>query len=130
MLNNKGQSLILFIIIMPILLLIMILIVDIGRVYVLKNELQNISNIVVDYGLDNIDSIDLEEKMLELVTINKNNVLYVDIDINDRVIYLTLKDNVSGILSSVIGKSIFEVNVSYMGYMDDGNKRIERVVGD
>ena len=52
MLNNKGQSLVLFIIILPILIFILILVIDVGKIIVLKQELNNISEFVLDYGLD------------------------------------------------------------------------------
>ena len=38
----------------------MLLVIDIGKVINLKTELDNISSIVLDYGLDNIDDEDLD----------------------------------------------------------------------
>lgn len=144
MLNNRGQSLILFVIVLPILLLILVLVVDIGRVIVLKQELDNINQIVLDYGLDNLDNIDyddsnlesnslnivdLESELVDLVKLNKNNIDIIDIRIEDSKIYIELNERIDGMFSSLINISIFDVESSYIGYMDNNNKRIERVNG-
>ena len=52
MLNNRGQSLVLFVITLPVLLIVLVIVIDIGRVISLKQELNNISELVLDYGLD------------------------------------------------------------------------------
>ena len=55
-LNNKGQSLVMFIILLPILLLILTLVYDVGNAIYEKDRLSNTNYMVVDYALDNIDS--------------------------------------------------------------------------
>ena len=57
-LNNKGQSLVMFILIIPIFLLIMTLVYDVGNAIYEKNKLSNVSYMTIQYGLDNIESID------------------------------------------------------------------------
>ena len=71
MLNNKGQSLVLFVVVLPILLLLLILVIDIGKVIVLKQELNNINEIVLDYGIDNISNEGIENELKNLVRLNK-----------------------------------------------------------
>ena len=56
-LNNKGQSLVMFIILIPIFLLIITLVYDVGNALYEKNRLSNTSYMVIEYGLDNIDFI-------------------------------------------------------------------------
>ena len=54
--NNKGQSLVLFVVIMPIILLMFVLVYDIGNAMYEKNKLSNVSYMVIDYALDNMDT--------------------------------------------------------------------------
>lgn len=140
MLNNRGQSLILFVIVLPILLIVLVLVVDIGRLMVLKQELDNINEIVLDYGLDNLDNntvIDfnnndinnLDSKLIDLVKLNKNDIDLINVRIENNKIYIELVDRLDGIFSSLIDISIFDIKSSYVGYIDDDNKRIERVNG-
>ena len=79
MLNNKGQSLILFIIVLPILLFVLILVIDIGKVIVLNQELNNISEIVLDYGLDKL--IDENNNLNNNIDNDFKNVMDNDSDI-------------------------------------------------
>ena len=147
MFNNKGQSLVLFVIILPILLIILILVIDIGRVILLKNELDSINKIVLDYGLDemedldnilvNDDSVDIyqlvndiEDRIKNVIILNKDDIDTINIDLKDNKIYIYLEDSVNGIFSKLIDISIFDVKSSYVGYIDNDKKRIERVSGD
>lgn len=130
MFNNRGQSLVLFVIMLPILILILVLVIDIGRVILLKQELENISNIAIEYGLDNLEQEDLVTELNELINLNNDEIDSIDIYLKDDKLYLELTDSVDGIISQFVGISIFDVNVSYVGYIENENKRIERVVGD
>ena len=127
MLNNKGQSLILFIIMLPILLLILILGIDVGGAIVLKQELVSISDVVLDYGLDNIDKENLEIDLEKLAKLNKNDTDKIEIQIDDGKIYMGMIDTYDGILSNMINIPIFKVKTSYVSYIENNEKRIERI---
>ena len=127
MLNNKGQSLVLFVIILPILFLILILVIDIGRLITLKNELNNINNIVLDYGLDNLEMVDLENKLIDVINLNKDDIDNIDVTVDGDKIYINMNEKLDGILTSFVDISIFDIKISYIGYMDNGKKRIERM---
>lgn len=129
MLNNKGQSLILFVIVLPVVLLIATLVIDMGMVIVRKQELNNIINIVLDYGLDNLDNDNISNELQELVKLNDSEIDEINIFIEDNKIKLELKDNINGIFFNFENISIFNVNSSYVGYLENGNKRIEKVSG-
>ena len=127
MLNNKGQSLVLFVIVLPILILLLILVIDIGKIIVFKQELNNISELVLDYGLDNFDSENIENELVNLIKLNKNDVDNINVYIEDDKIYVKLSEKCDGIFSLFIDLSIFNVNSFYMGSIIDDEKRIERM---
>ena len=129
MLNNKGQSLILFVLVLPIFLLIFVLVIDIGKVINLKQELDNINKIVLDYGLDNLDDDNINNELINLIELNNDEIDKVDIEIQNDKIYIKLSENIDGIFSQFVDISIFKVNSSYMGYKDNNEKRIEKVNG-
>lgn len=124
-LNNKGQSLVLFILILPILLLVSILVFEIGNVYTSKSELDDINYLVIDYGLDYITETNLEEKLIELIKLNSNDLFYISVNVEDSKINVTTKRKVKGILSKSF--DIFEVVSNYEGYMENEDKVIGRV---
>ena len=55
--NNKGQSLVLFILILPILLGSIVLVIDVGNAIVMKNKINNIQN-----EINNIDETKYKNK--------------------------------------------------------------------
>jgi hypothetical protein len=127
MLNNKGQSLILFILILPIILLILILVIDVGRMIVLKNELDSISGIALEYGLERLDADDLEIKIKNLIELNIKDIDDIEIVFEEEKIFLNISEKNDGILSGFVNISAFDINVSYVGYLVDGEKIIEKM---
>ena len=127
MLNNKGQSLILFVIVLPILLLVTVLVIDVGRIVVMKQELKSISNIALDYGLDNLEKDNLSDELYNLVQLNNNEIDEIDINIDNNRIYINLNENVNGVFSKIIDISNFDVESSYVGYVLNDEKIIERI---
>ena len=107
MLNNRGQSLVMFVIILPILLLIFILVMDIGNIVVAKQKLNNINEIVLDYGLDNLDNNDISNKLQELIKLNDREIDETRVYIENDKIYVELNDKVNGIFSRFVNISIF-----------------------
>ena len=125
--NNKGQTLVLFVVILPILLLLLVLVIDVGKMIVSKIELNNISKIVLDYGIDNIDKENIKDELINLVKLNKADIDDIDVEIENGKIYLELENNEEGLFSGIIGVTLFKIETNYMGYIDNGEKRIERI---
>ena len=72
--NNKGQSLISFVLIIPVILLILFMVYDIGNMILLRLELDNINYLVIDYGLDKLDDTELNFKLNEMIKKNKDDI--------------------------------------------------------
>lgn len=124
--NNKGQTLVMFVMILPILLMIIMMVIDIGKMVQRREELDSINYILVDYGLDNVDLDNLEDKLKEILGKNDKNIdivkinidkesLEVEVILRDEVDLLILKDN-----------KLFRVKSDYVGRIVDNKKIIER----
>ena len=118
-LNNKGQSLVLFVVIMPIILLMFVLVYDIGNAMYEKNKLSNVS-------LDNMDKVD-ENDLIDLIDKNTNNLSSVSVLIDNGKVNVTLTKTIKGTFGKVFNFDLIEAKSEYTGYMDNGNKRIEKV---
>ena len=125
-LNNKGQSLVMFIIIIPIFVLILTLVYDVGNAIYIKNKLSNTSYMAIDYGLDNISKVN-ENKLIDLVMKNVSELSYVYVLIEDNVIEIKLSKSVQGIVGNLFGFDLIEANSYYKGEIIDGKKKIERI---
>ena len=122
-LNNKGQSLVLFVLLIPILLLIMTLVIDIGNLSYYKQELDNINKLTLDYGLDNIENSNVVNDMISLSKENMPNIK-IEIKFNDQEFLITSTYYVKGIFTSIINKKGYTAKSSYKAYLDKDDKHI------
>ena len=121
--NNKGQVLVLFILIIPILLGIMTLVIDLGRAYYESVSLNNKIELVIEYGLE--DNLELEE-LKELTSYNLGDVDY-EVNMIDERIEISAKSYVEGIISNTFNIKGFEIKSKYIGVMDEERIKIEKV---
>lgn len=123
-LNNKGQSLVMFVVILPVIIMILMMVVDIGKMVNLKSELDNINYIAISYGLDNISDDDIQDRIRKLIYKNKLGIDEVKIEIDDGEVDITLVDGIDLILLKE--SNILRVRSSYRGIISDEKKIIER----
>lgn len=121
-LNNKGQSLVMFICLLPILLLIVLAIVDVSRMVIEKNKLNNINNIAIWYYSNHKEDDDVTERIISLVKRNDENIINVRINKDKNTIYLDKK--IDSTMGKIIGISEYEI-VSEYSFADDGIKRVK-----
>jgi len=121
--NNKGQSLVLFILIIPILLGIVVLVIDVGNAIYEKNKINSTIEMIIEYGLeDNYN----KEQLEELINYNLNNNNY-SVNIDNKVINISVNTYIDGIISNVINIDGFKIISEYNGYIENNKKVIEKV---
>ena len=121
-LNNKGQSLVMFICLLPILLLIVLAIVDVSRMVIEKNKLNNINYIAISYYSSHKEDDDVTERIISLVKRNDEDIINVRINKDKHTIYLDKK--IDSTMGKIIGISEYEI-VSEYSFADDGIKRVK-----
>ncbi len=124
--NNKGQSLILFVILIPVLLIIIFMVYDIGNLVLLKEKLDNINYLTIDYGLDNIENINLQSKLNEMIVKNKSDIDKININIENNTIKITLEDKINNKISVLKYFNNLKVSSSYIGYFENDKKIIRK----
>ena len=121
-LNNKGQSLVMFICLNHILLLIVLAIVDVSRMVIEKNKLNNINYIAISYYSSHKEDDDVTERIISLVKRNDEDIINVRINKDKNTIYLDKK--IDSTMGKIIGISEYEI-VSEYSFADDGIKRVK-----
>ena len=124
-LNNRGQTLVLFVMLLPIMLLVMVLVFDIGKSIVEKQKLDNISFMIVSYGIKHSKDDNIDGTLKELVTLNYKDATDVEILVKDDYVSVSLSGKVKGVFGNLVGKSNFKVRSYYIGNIND--KKIKRV---
>ena len=124
MMNNKGQSLVLFIVVLPITLMILVLVYDVGRMSLLKNELNNINYMVIDSILSDKNVTD--DDIRDLIIKNKSDIDKINIQHDDDKLHITLIAQGDSILPVLNNLKIYRIKSSYVGYAEDDKHVIER----
>lgn len=112
--NKKGQALIEFVLILPVLLLIIMAMIDIGNIFLTKYTLNN--------DLDTVTTLYQNGDLKNLGTYLANENLTLDDDTKDGITTLTVKTTVeinAPILSNVLGEN-YEIKASKAVYEDLG----------
>ncbi|MDD2489999.1 MAG: hypothetical protein PHY26_01945 [Bacilli bacterium] len=124
--NKKGQVLVLFIIFIPLILLLGTFVIDVGNNYSELNKLNNINKMIIDYGLRNIEKINIRGELIELLYQNDETIDEYKLDIKDNEIILTIKKHIDGILGSIINQKRYYIKSIYHGKLKNGEIKIEK----
>ena len=122
--NNKGQSLILFVLLVPVVLLLLYAVYEVGRMALLRHELDNINEIAVYYGVSKFDDENAIEDIRSLIKKNKRDIDKITINIEDDKLYIVLEDKLDKNVS--LFKNAFVVESSYVGYIENEKKIIKK----
>lgn len=87
--NNKGQALVEFVIILPIFIMILFLVIDFGMIINKKNELENKSTDIIEMikNGENINKINSLYKEIDVTVTNQDN--YLIVNLNTKINILT-----------------------------------------
>ena len=116
-LNSKGQSLVVFVVLLPILLLFMAFIFELGNITCLKNKYENEIKSTIEYGLKHQEDENLKSKLNRLLDENLEGNKEISITENSIEIHIT--HNPNGIYSELF-KQQFEISLTYIGQFDTG----------
>jgi len=115
-----------FIMILPIILLILTLVFDVGTALYEKERLTNTNYLTITYGLDNIDKID-ENDLINLITKNSKELSSISVVIENKTINIKITKNIKGIIGKMFGFNLVEAVSEYEGKIIEGKKNIERI---
>ena len=109
--NNKGQALVEFVIILPVLLLLIMSIVDFGNIILSKYSLENDIDVVYElYQDNNFESIEayVENKNLKINYQVRDKFLIISLDKNLNILCPILKPILGNNYKVSVEKSMYE----------------------
>lgn len=126
-LGNKGQSLAIFVIFIPVFIMIGTLVVDVCYAKYNARRLDNIAKEVLRYGLKHIEEEPFDN-MVDLIYQNDSEIddYKINIDNENKRIEITLSKSTKGFFGSVVGKEIYKEKSTYVGYLDNEKIIIEK----
>ena len=109
--DRKGQSLVLFVLLLPLILGIMILVFDIGNAEVEKNKTNNTIEMILEIALeDNLQTSEIQSLLRKNLENHQNKVT-----INNGKLTIISTTYIKGVFSKAFGFQGFEVTSEYVG---------------
>lgn len=118
--NNKGQTLVLFVLLLPLLLIFMMLVLETGLLLIEKNKVDSEVRYAVKYALK-LDSID-EDKVNKVLIDNLGDNIKTNIKVSTSDIRIEVNKDYKFLFL----KEEYKINSSYHGYISDDTIKIER----
>ena len=127
-LSNKGQSLAIFIVFIPLFIMMGTFVVDMAYARYNANSLNETNKMIVRYGLKHIEENPFDD-MVHLIYQNDSEIDNYDIkiDILNKTVSVSIDKASRGFFGSLIGKDIYKEKSSYIGYIKDEKIIIDEV---
>ena len=123
--NKKGQTLVVFVLFLPVLVIVITMIINKSNMYYDKRNMENIAKEAINYGLSNIEDKNIENKIK--IFISKNIDCEKEIKIEDGEIRVTLiKENKT--IKKILGYG--NIKIKYKGKIEDNKKKVEVAYGN
>lgn len=123
--NKKGQVLVAFILLLPVIILFMGLLYDFGTLGYKKKQAVNIVEDAVKYGVYHIKDSDTSLKMEELLKTNLKNIENLKIEIKDDTVKIDVIIKEKGMFSKLFDKNLYRIRIEKIGYLNEGVLKIE-----
>ncbi|MDD4109639.1 MAG: hypothetical protein PHH93_13065 [Prolixibacteraceae bacterium] len=124
MLNNKGQTLVVFVLLIPILLLIFAIIIDSGYAYIEKRKIENYIKDAIEYWFD-VESED-EEIITNIQKKFAKLQLNPAINITNNYIKISVETEYDSLFDLFIKQSSHDIKLSYVGILENNELVIRK----
>lgn len=125
--NKRGQILVMFILLLPIMLMLLGLIVDTGLLFIEKRNIDDNIKHAIRYCFESkLDEAQLQSAINELLQNNIKEINDLQINISNDYIKINVDKNFTSAFSVLFGKDFYDINSTYIGYISAGKLVIEK----
>lgn len=123
--NNKGQTLIIFVFVLPVLLLLIALIWEIGNLQITKSQYETAIKDTIEYGLNNKNQENLSLILENLLKSNIEGDIKIEIK---NYIKITVTKQYNALYNNLLNHK-FDIKLTYVGYTENNQTIIKRIEG-
>lgn len=120
--NNKGQTLVLFVLLLPLFLMLVALVFESGRLLLIKNEYQDAAYETITYTLNHLEEPNIASKAQKLLESNTDNIGNVQIE--NQIVTIQINTKEQGVFS-FFDNPIYQIDLTYKGYKENGKIKIK-----
>ena len=121
--DSKGQTLVIFVLILPILLLLFALIWEVGNLGLTINKYETEIKDTIEYGLNHLDDENLEDILTNLLKANLEGD--ISVEINNQVIKVNVKQKYDALFNNLLNNR-FDIDLTYNGYIENNKFIIQK----
>ena len=121
--NNKGQTLVIFVILLPLFLFVFAYIVDTALMLYEKNKLDDLNKMVIDYKMYHVE--ENKEKIKEYIKRNDKEVIIKKLYMDEKKVEIQLIKKIDAVFGKIIGLNTYEIKSYYIGKID--KKEIKKI---
>ena len=114
--NSKGQVLICFVLILPIVFMVFALVINLGLLSIEKRKITNTIKNSITYGLKHIDDENIEGTLRELIKKNIDDIDELIVFVDNNYISVKVSKKYNGILKYLSSE---DIKLSYNGNITD-----------
>ena len=126
MMNRNGQTLVVFVIIVPVFILLMAFVVDTG--YLLKEytRLNSTTKTVLKTTYEKSNDVNYKEMVVNLFNENKIPVNNLELSVNNEKISIKNQYSIESIFGQIIGLKEYQVKIEMSSYQKDNKIIVEK----
>ncbi len=121
--NNKGQTLVIFVLLLPIFLLLFAYLVDTSLLFYEKNKLDDLNKMVIQYKMDHVEKE--EEKIKDYIYNNDKKIQIYALKMDQQEIQIQLSKKIQSLFGRIVGIKDYTIKSSYMGNIQ--TKEIKKI---
>ncbi len=114
--TNKGQSLVIFVILLPIIFILITLVWELGNLSVAQSKYESEIKDAIKYGLSHQEDPELNQKIKELLDSNIDGEK--NIVIREGVIKINVKSEYKTVYRALF-KDKFDIDITYTGHTEN-----------
>lgn len=126
--NEKGQTLVSFALILPILVMLFALVIDTGYTYLEEKQLKDGVLIGLKYGMKHHEE-DVKDQVRELIVENVDDISILNIYMEENQIKIQAKKPKKNIFTSMFLNDFSELEVIYTAYLNEDEWKIVKERG-
>lgn len=126
--NEKGQTLVSFALILPILVMLFALVIDTGYTYLEEKQLKDGVLIGLKYGMKHHEE-DVKDQVRELIVENVDDISILNIYVEENQIKIQAKKPKKNIFTSMFLNDSSELEVIYTAYLNEDEWKIVKERG-
>ncbi len=123
--NNKGQTLVIFLILIPIIIVILALVIDLGLVQSTKTKMLKVTEMIIEDVIDK-EGYDKEELVKRLYKENKIKYTSLKVTFDDNKLSINIIKNIEGLFGKFISLNNYKIEISLTGYRQNDKIIIEK----